>query len=217
MNNIRRISLALITVASVTAANASILTVSGMASGRFQNVTVNYLGNNLAVAAGAQDASYNSSSFLGYCVDITKFNNLPTSYEVTPVNASTTLPNGIRVSKLYNKYAAGATGNQAAALQLAIWDVLYDNGDGLSSGTFKSGVSGSILSNYNTIIADSLTGISDLATHFDPTNHGTKGDKNQGLIGPATFLPPAPVPEPSSMAVLGLGALAFRRRRSKKA
>jgi hypothetical protein len=215
MNNIRRISFAILAVASVATANASILTVSGMASGRFQNVSVNYLGNNMQVAAGAQDATYNSNSFLGYCIDLTKINNLPTSYEVTPVNASTTLPNGIRVSRLYNKFAATATGNQAAALQLAIWDVLYDNGDGLNSGTFKSSVSGSILSNYNTIIADSLSGISDLATHFDPTSHGPNGNLHQGLIGPASFLPPAPVPEPSSMALLGLGALAFRRRNKK--
>jgi hypothetical protein len=193
-------------------ANADLLSVSGMTPGKFVAVSITFNGTTASTFAGAQNTTFQGDTFDAYCVDLEHFNYFPASYNVNALDAATSLSNGSRVSKLYNKYAGTVTGDAAAALQLAIWDVIYDNGDGLDNGIFKSTAGGAIATNYSAFIADNLAGVSDFATFFQPDPYN--GNQNQGLIGPGKY---NPVPEPASFLAFALAAPALLRRRKKSA
>lgn len=203
-------------LASASTAHAGVLNITSMVPGKFQIVSANLFGNNETFYSGPQNAQYNGGSFFdGYCTDFGYTNNLPVAYAATPTSALT-LSNGARVAKLYNTFASTVSSADAgAALQLAIWDVIYDNGDGAASGNFKvtGGLTAGISSYLTSFLSDPLSGASTDVTYYAADNHGPNNNLYQGIIGPGAG---QPVPEPASMAVLGLGAL-FLRRRNKKA
>lgn len=180
---------------------------------------VTYKGSNLNLWAGSF-AGYQGGTlgnpkppvdghFFGYlyCVDLEHLISLPTEYEVDPLTTSA-LTNGGRAAWLYKTYSGFSTdASKAAALQLALWDVVVDNGDGFAGGNFKytGGLASSIATDASSMISASA-GKGSQAAYFRPT-----GGYGQAMIGP--------VPEPGSFALLGLGlalsfgGLALRRRR----
>lgn len=209
-----RILLSLSVAAGIVAsASAGIINIPSMTPGKSASLKVSYFGNTSNVLAGAQNAQYDGGAFFdAYCVEFQYTNNIPVSYAATP-SSPLLLTNGARVAKLYNKYSGLVTSQKkGAALQAVIWDVLYDGGDGLSSGNFKVlGGTNTEFTNFAALaFGDSLIGVSSDATYYAADTHGKNNNLYQGLIGPAT---PAPVPEPATMAVLGLGVLGFLRRR----
>jgi PEP-CTERM motif len=214
----KRISLfaGLALMAIGTQANASLLTVESLAPGKYGTVNISFNNQNLYVYAGALQTKLDGgAAFDAYCVDLTHFDYLPANYEVS-IGTTQSLTNGDRIGKIYNTYAPLVnSGDAGEALQLAIWDVLVDGGDGLDNGNFKaSGYSNDALSQFNTILSNPLSGANPTASYYEAANHD--GGLNQNLIGP--YQGAAPVPEPASMAVLGLGALgALRRRKNRTA
>jgi hypothetical protein len=119
---------------------------------------------------------------------------------------------------------------QGAGIQLAIWDIVHDNGDGFSAGSVQA--SGAVnnptppdvLAWANTYETLSLNQSSDLAYVYDNVNLST-GAAVQMLAGPE-FLDngpapepnPVPAPEPSTcqfllISLAGAMGLRFRRRR----
>jgi hypothetical protein len=128
-----------------------------------------------------------------YCVDIKGVIYIPGQYDFDTQNVG---PNSFgvlhstRAAYLYRKYAPNAnTAGKAAALQLALWESVYDANEALGSGNFQ--YTGSLASTVNTILADAGTSTS--AQLMRPTQGG------QVMI--------APVPEPGSMLLLGMGAI----------
>jgi len=119
---------------------------------------------------------------------------------------------------------------EGAGIQLAIWDIVHDNGDGFSAGRVQaSGNSANptpadVLAWANTYETSSLNQSSDLAYVYDNVNLST-GAAVQMLAGPEFFdngpAPepnPVPAPEPSTCQFMlislagGIG-LWFKRRR----
>jgi len=213
----KRISLfaGLALMAVGTTANASLLTVESLTPGKYGIVNIEFNNQSLNVYAGAlQTRLDGGAAFDAYCVDLTHFDYLPANYEVS-VDTTQSLTNGDRIGKLYNTYASQVhSGDSGAALQLAIWDVLVDGGDGLNTGNFKaSGYSNDAFTQFSAMLADPLSGANPTASYYQAANHDN--NLNQNLIGP--YQGSAPVPEPASMAVLGLGALGVLRRRKNRA
>lgn len=195
-------------IVSATAANATTLTFHNVISGKFQNLQVNLGGTNSNVAAGAMSVSIDGGAkFTAFCVDLLHWNSNGSSYAINVKPMSDSGPNGNRAAWLFNNYAAGVnTTQKGAALQLALWDVSHDGGDGLSNGWFKSSVSGSLLTEANNLISASV-GQSGSAYWLEAVSHGNDGKRNQNLM--------AAVPEPSSIAALLIGGAAILRRRKR--
>ncbi len=119
------------------------------------------------------------------------------------------------------------TPQKAAGLQLAIWDIVHDNGDGFSAGNVRKSTSllnptdPTVLQWAQTYESLSLGKSSELAYVYQ--NRTLRGVEVQMLIGPQ-FLDggPHPVPEPSEVVLTATGfgflvRVIVRRRRAQKA
>jgi hypothetical protein len=168
---------------------------------------ITYNGHNMNVWAGKM-AAYeggtlggvlppNDGNFFGYvfCVDLDHQINLPTEYLVTE-STTATINNGARVAWLYKNYlGAATTQGMSAALQLAIWEVLVDNGDGLNTGNFR--YTGGLPSFAGTQAQNMI------AASLDKNDGAARVLRAAGPYGQTMIAPP--IPEPTSLALLALG------------
>ncbi len=98
-------------------------------------------GNPLALRAG----------FTGFCIDFTQsisVGHTYTDYAITPVESAGLPPMGSvaanRIEELWGRHFNSLhTSTDYAAFQCSIWEILYDSGTSLSSGSFQMG-SGSV-------------------------------------------------------------------------
>jgi hypothetical protein len=205
MNSIKMIAATVTIAATLTSAKAATATYLSNALG--DNATISVNGNNEDVFAGlfrvslaGAPAEY-PTEFNSLCVDLFHSIYQGDSWDVnlTPL-PDPNLNNGGRAAYLYSTYYNTLTSNDdAAGLQLAVWDIITDNGDGLSSGDFRaSNVSTGAVTAANNYLSESA-GKTGSATWMVST-----GGK-QNLLCPHS----ASVPEPGSMAFLGTCALPF--------
>ena len=225
-----------------------------------QNVTIygpgTLAGNGLNTIAGAAQASTNGGLgwFDAYCVDLQHYINPHGGFGYTLDSMSNWGGTGTGVTGprtivpqawqqaawLYSNYSAVAASSGAyyrAALQLSIWEVLYDTGNfdilsyGASQSGFKAGgVTGAAKTAASTMLTTlkntaigSLIGYN--ADWFRTANPTNNPNYTQDFMANATYTPPpppppAPVPEPSTYllmgtGMLGLAALVRRRKRQQ--
>jgi hypothetical protein len=202
MNRNKTMAVALTMFVAVYAGQARASNVSFLGVGNQAVVSITHNGNTYSVTAAELDINYNSVNYTAYCVDLD--HTIQSAWTAT--NAPVTNVNGGKAAGwLYDHYAAGVTTNdQAAGLQVAIWEVVDDFGGSLNltTGNFKLNTTGGIANAANAYLA---------ALPADLTNYTTNsvlvwsGDspRSQNLI----------VPEPGTMLGLMVGLpLMFIRR-----
>jgi hypothetical protein len=207
----KRIFTLVIAMTAVCGAHATNLTITGMTTGLYQSVKVEYKGQTKNVLAGPQAVSINGKAPQSlYCIDFDHWNQIGSKYDVT-VKGTNSLSNGSKVANLMtNFWSTIDTKTEATAFQLALWDAVVDGGDGLAVGNFKGIDLSSALTQQYTVFQSKMNvvGPEQLSLKvYTAVNHGSDGLQNQNLIGADA------VPEPATMAVLaGVAALVRRKR-----
>jgi hypothetical protein len=211
--NTNRIAI-LATLAATLLANvatASTLNLIAPNTSRGTYLTMNYNGSDVSGFAGAIATSIDGSAILYdmFCVDITTHSFLNNPYEAVGLPPATAINNGGRAAWLFDTFnSAAQTVTTGAALQLALWDVIEDNGDGFATGLFRS-----TASIPNDILVQAAAYITASAGHTS-TNATVwqsvlgKGDR-QEMMGQ--------VPEPSTIGLLasGLALIGWKARRKQ--
>lgn len=210
----------------------------------------------LSTFAGAAQVSTNNglSWFDAYCVDLQHFINPQGNFGYTldsmsnwgTADTSVTGPGTVvpqawqQAVWLYTNYSSIAAASGAyyrAALQLSIWEVLFDTGDFdiLGLGTSTSGFRVSNASSAASLAASTMLGAlqglapgaltgynADWFRTDNPFNNRsyTQDFMARGSYTPPPPPPPAPVPEPGSVVLLAtgvvtlLGVRLYRRRQA---
>jgi hypothetical protein len=207
----RFLLVALLTVCPVVA-NTILVTGVDSSLGLQQSIYLNENGAPTQIYwAGAIDISVDGYTRLVYCVDLFTDIYLATTYNTTMDFADT--PNLQRVGwLLQNQVPVNQV--QGAALQLAIWDIMEDNGNGFGAGSVAQSTDLANPTNpavlllaqqYETVSAgqSSTSGI----VYHNVTLNGTTV---QTLMGTSTTVHndggPSPNPEPATL-ILILGGL----------
>ena len=203
-----------------------------------------------AYFAGVLNIAVTSNNHTYYrdaiCVDLFTGIGIGGTYDTTILRPDEEQPkNGTRVSWLIDNAILptygipGYTGSllpsqywvtnavNGAALQIAVWDIVHDGGDGFSAGSVQYGsvnhpANPAVLAAANYYRTASAGQWSDLAYIYDNVVQNSTTEA-QMLAGPL-FLDdgPHPNPEPATLAMaggvlIGLGALARKKKRTSSA
>ncbi|MBM3783013.1 MAG: hypothetical protein FJW30_01570 [Acidobacteria bacterium] len=183
----------------------------------FQALSIEVNGNTKNVYAGQIGVYFNGSlPALLYCADPSvSLRSGPVSVYAIP---EFLYAEGDRLAWLYNTYNATLTeGWQAAALQLAIWEVVVDAGDDLSTGMFRytGNIDPQIQALANQYLAASA-GQSSMGVQFWVPSQGSS--YSQTLLGAISASEIVEAPEPRMALPLGASmfALGFYRSHSRR-
>jgi len=196
-------------------------TVPGFTSGGYYD----QYGTTLATSSGGAGAT----PFISYCVDISHSTAGYTALDTPALPIVTAFPSGTtvgtdvngfgRAAWIADTYGIGATGVTQAAVQIAIWKAEYETtaadyanlGAGFITFTGDS-YGGGALTAATTMLNASLTagsgnfaiGKAEWVNYYD-----SDGSHAQFQLIPVLGGQSNPVPEPSTLAIAGLGALGF--------
>jgi hypothetical protein len=189
---------------------AATITLTGVDNSRGMNLNYAVNGSNTVSYAGAIQITVTgvpagTVNDLAFCVDL--FTSIGLGSYASTLQSPSAVANGERVAWLLQNVLGDVdTAREGAGLQLAIWDIVHDNGDGLAAGAIRqhSAPKAADLAAYGfaaTYLALSAGQSSTAGTVYQ--NVSFQGVPAQTLMGAETVVPN---PEPGTWAMLGLGA-----------
>jgi hypothetical protein len=171
---------------------------------------------------GTPPAGYDAGAFYAYCLDAMHYLLNPETVTAGSTDGFTSpvADAGGKAAWLFNEYAAGvhnesgALGNtDAAALQVAIWEAVYDTSNGLSNGSFRLLSTGPVFDTATQY----LDALYSKGPHGYHTSSATWLDAPAGLGqdqiiqgGRNQITQQETVPEPASMLLCATGLAALR-------
>ncbi len=176
-------------------------------------ISSNSGGTYTTVFAGTLKIQVGSTTTFGYCVDLEHTIEWNTPYPADLVSTSSVPPSGnydlAKAAWLLNTYGGSLpTLDHHVALQLAIWNALYDNDSDVgNAGSFRSNASANVVSIANAMLAALYAaGYSGSQAILIDTEDIAGTTYTQNFII---------TPEPTALVLLGTGmlALALVRRR----
>ncbi len=211
------------TVLRPVAASAETIDFIGLTSGRYAQIsavlttgattlTRNVYAGELSWAWQGGTPEGFATSFYSYCVDLANYLQDP---QTVAIQSSTGFTNGVvdggaKAAWLFNTYASGihasGTATQAAALQVAIWEAMYDGANDLTAGNFRLTTTNGVLTQAGQYLSSLYTGSSYRTS--EATVLSTSGGQDQMTHR---------VSEPSTLVMLGIAFILFAhvaRRRS---
>ena len=204
--------LALVTLfgtALAGSAQAIDLTFAGMSLPNALTASISVNGSSFtSVYAGQLKFTSSSGSLSTYCADALSFlNSSSHSYTTSSLTLTPDTNLGKAATILSNNQAGALTAAQQAGLQLAIWEALYDGGTTFDASGAKfqaKGVSSEVLGFASSYYGSYCDPASNPVTHFGTNQSGGQSQMTA-------------VPEPMTVAALGLGSLVLLRRRKRSA
>lgn len=218
--------IAVATLAGTTFADTINATFTGVTPG--QSVGLRLSGHNMNTTAGQFTFLRNASdpgtlpgfapTFTGFCIDLTEYvqngheytwntyslANAPTS-AAGPMGAARAQRLARLFGNQYNNLATASNQAQAyAAFQLAVWEIVTDDGLDLDHGTLQVTSAPSGTKSLAQSWLDAVSGSGPVMSLIAIDNAATDCNGQQGYVM---------VPAPGAAAMLGLGGLAMTRRR----
>ena len=187
---------------------ASTITFVGADATRGGTINLSWMGVAANDYAGYIDITVDGTySRFAFCADIgTGISN--TTYN-TLIRSPSTITNGLRAAWLVENYMAAATTVTAGeAMQIAIWDIIHDGGNGFSAGNLRSTAStpAAVLTAANQYLTLSLGKSSSNAIIYNNTQV-SNGVAGQTLIGRVPNDGGPGTPEPATLLVTGAGLI----------
>ncbi len=192
------------TLTSEAAASPLTVTYEGWGAGDV-SVNISLNGQNYSGIAGQSYLKLSDGqNLVGFCIDIVHSVGPGQTYDVKVRSTNDGLTNGGKIAYLANTFGPGKLGpNHAAALQIAIWDELYNNGSTTGPFQYLSGGGSSIPGLVNYYLGQAQNN-SATSTWLDASPSWTTNSPGQSMViadPPA----PSPVPEPSMLFIFAVG------------
>lgn len=204
-----------------TIASAATITVTGVDATRGQSIFVLADGQVVETYAGAIVIALDGGSTMPVmCVDLFTHININDSFGVNyvlPADLDPDISRGLRAAYLYvTQFGNVSSSIAGAAMQLAIWDIIHDGGDGFSAGRIQA----STTVGQATDPAISIAALQYVTFALNYQQGPTNATIFRNVDGPYVKqqLMGASVPEPASMVMMscGIALLGWRKMRNRK-
>lgn len=176
----------------------------------FEHINVRFDNQNTTVYAGQIGVRFDSGlTALLFCADPFVALRLD-AVEVSALSGRQ-VKQGERLAWMFNNYVPSITqGWQAAAFQLAVWDVIADGGDGLANGRVRSNstTNARILAAAAGLVTASKGRSDTTGIFYQPT----AGPRYSQTLFEASG---SPVPEPGTYLLMGVGLLVLSQIRRR--